>query len=291
MVTADTFSRALRPYKHLYNMALDPLLVLELVALGVASGFLAGLLGIGGGMVMVPFLTLIMSARGAAPDMAVKMAIATSMATIVFTSISSVRAHHRKGAVRWDIVRGLAPGIVLGSLISSLGLFVLLKGSSLAIFFGLFVGFSATQMFLDKKPKPSRQMPAASGQWFAGGLIGFLSGLVGAGGGFISVPFMAWCNVAMHNAVATSAALGFPIAVANAAGYIVSGMNAQGLPPASFGYIWLPALTVIALCSVFMAPLGARVAHRLPVKQLKRIFASVLYLLAAYMFWKGVTSV
>jgi len=97
--------------------------------------------------------------------------------------------------------------------------------------------------------------------------------------------------VAMHNAVATSAALGFPIAVANAAGYIVSGMNAQGLPPASFGYIWLPALTVIALCSVFMAPLGARVAHRLPVKQLKRIFASVLYLLAAYMFWKGVTSV
>lgn len=291
MVTADTFSRALRPYKHLYNMALDPLLVLELVALGVVSGFLAGLLGIGGGMVMVPFLTLIMSARGAAPDMAVKMAIATSMATIVFTSISSVRAHHRKGAVRWDIVRGLAPGIVVGSLISSLGLFALLKGSSLAIFFGLFVGFSATQMFLDKKPKPSRQMPAASGQWFAGGLIGFLSGLVGAGGGFISVPFMAWCNVAMHNAVATSAALGFPIAVANAAGYIVSGMNAQGLPPASFGYIWLPALTVIALCSVFMAPLGARVAHRLPVKQLKRIFASVLYLLAAYMFWKGVTSV
>ena len=219
------------------------------------------------------------------------MAIATSMATIVFTSISSVRAHHRTGAVRWDIVRGLAPGIVVGSLISSLGLFALLKGSSLAIFFGLFVGFSATQMFLDKKPKPSRQMPAASGQWFAGGLIGFLSGLVGAGGGFISVPFMAWCNVAMHNAVATSAALGFPIALANAAGYIVSGMNAQGLPPASFGYIWLPALTVIALCSVFMAPLGARVAHRLPVKQLKRIFASVLYLLAAYMFWKGVTSV
>ena len=291
MVTADTFSRALRPYNHLYNMALDPLLVLELVALGVVSGFLAGLLGIGGGMVMVPFLTLIMSARGAAPDMAVKMAIATSMAIIVFTSISSVRAHHHKGAVRWDIVRGLAPGIVVGSLISSLGLFALLKGSSLAIFFGLFVGFSATQMFLDKKPKPSRQMPAASGQWFAGGLIGFLSGLVGAGGGFISVPFMAWCNVAMHNAVATSAALGFPIAVANAAGYIVSGMNAQGLPPASFGYIWLPALTVIALCSVFMAPLGARVAHRLPVKQLKRIFASVLYLLAAYMFWKGVTSV
>ena len=271
-------------------MALDPLLFIELIGLGVMSGFLAGLLGIGGGMVMVPFLTLMMSTRGIGPDLAVKMAIATSMATIAFTSISSVRAHHRKGAVRWDIVRGLAPGIVLGSLISSLALFSLLKGSYLAVFFGLFVGFSATQMFLDKKPKPSRQMPQAGGQWVAGGLIGLLSGLVGAGGGFISVPFMAWCNVAMHNAVATSAALGFPIAVANAAGYVVSGMGAQALPTGSFGYIWLPALAVIALCSVFMAPIGARIAHRLPVKQLKRIFASVLYLLAAYMLWKGVVS-
>jgi uncharacterized membrane protein YfcA len=271
-------------------MALDPLLLVELIGLGVMSGFLAGLLGIGGGMVMVPFLTLMMSTRGIGPDLAVKMAIATSMATIAFTSISSVRAHHRKGAVRWDIVRGLAPGIVLGSLISSLGLFALLKGSYLAVFFGLFVGFSATQMFLDKKPKPSRQMPQAGGQWVAGGLIGLLSGLVGAGGGFISVPFMAWCNVAMHNAVATSAALGFPIAVANAAGYVVSGMGAQALPTGSFGYIWLPALAVIALCSVFMAPVGAGIAHRLPVKQLKRIFAGVLYLLAAYMLWKGVVS-
>mgnify|MGYP006286968141 CR=1 FL=1 len=271
-------------------MALDPLLLIELIGLGVMSGFLAGLLGIGGGMVMVPFLTLIMSSRGAAPDLAVKMAIATSMATIVFTSVASVRAHHRKGAVRWDIVRSLAPGIVLGSAISSLGLFALLKGSYLAVFFGLFVGFSATQMFLDKKPKPSRQMPQAGGQWLAGGLIGLLSGLVGAGGGFISVPFMAWCNVAMHNAVATSAALGFPIALANAAGYIVSGMTAQDLPVGSFGYIWLPALAVIAGCSVFMAPIGARLAHRLPVKQLKRIFAGVLYLLAAYMLWKGVVS-
>ncbi|MEI7786241.1 MAG: sulfite exporter TauE/SafE family protein [Betaproteobacteria bacterium] len=271
-------------------MALDPVLLLELICLGVMSGFLAGLLGIGGGMVMVPFLTMIMSTRGTTPDMAVKMAIATSMATIVFTSISSVRAHHRKGAVRWDIVRNLAPGIVLGSLISSLGLFALLKGSYLAVFFGLFVGFSATQMFLDKKPKPSRQMPGTVGQWLAGGLIGLLSGLVGAGGGFISVPFMAWCNVALHNAVATSAALGFPIALANATGYVFAGMSAQNLPAGSFGYIWLPALGVIAVCSVFMAPVGARLAHRLPVKQLKRIFASVLYLLAAYMLWKGVSS-
>ena len=268
-------------------MNLEPLLIIELAVLGLSTGFLAGLLGIGGGMVMVPFITIILSGRDVGSSLAVKMAIATSMATIIFTSISSVRAHHGRGAVRWDLVKGLAPGIVLGGLVASMGLFAMLKGSSLAMFFALFVGFSATQMFLDKKPTPSRQMPKTAGLLGAGGVIGFLSGLVGAGGGFISVPFMAWCNVAIHNAVATSAALGLPIALSNVVGYIVSGQSATGLPPYSFGYIWLPALAVIASCSVLTAPLGAKVAHRLPVKQLKRIFASILYLLAAYMLYKS----
>jgi len=266
---------------------LDPLLIAELAALGLGTGFIAGLLGIGGGMLMVPFITIIMGQRGVPADLAVKMAIATSMATIIFTSVSSVRAHHKRGAVRWDIVQRLAPGIVIGSLAGSLGVFALLKGTALAIFFALFVGFSATQMFLDKKPKPTRQMPGTGGQLAAGGIIGFISGLVGAGGGFISVPFMTWCNVAIHNAVATSAALGFPIAVANVLGYVLSGQSVQGLPAGAFGYIWLPALVVIAACSVFTAPLGARAAHSLPVKKLKRVFASILYLLAAYMLWKG----
>jgi uncharacterized membrane protein YfcA len=271
-------------------MNLQPLLILELALLGVGTGFLAGLLGIGGGMLMVPFITIILSAQGVSPDLAVKMAIATSMATIIFTSISSVRAHHKRGAVRWDIVRRLAPGIVIGSMVGSLGVFALLKGSYLAIFFGLFVGFSATQMFLDKKPKPTRQMPGTGGQLAAGSGIGFLSGLVGAGGGFISVPFMTWCNVAIHNAVATSAALGFPIAVANVTGYVASGLAVRGLPAGSFGYIWLPALAVIAVCSFFTAPLGARAAHALPVARLKRVFASILYVLAAYMLYKGLVS-
>ncbi|RIX85114.1 sulfite exporter TauE/SafE family protein [Acidovorax cavernicola] len=266
---------------------LDPFLIAELAALGLGTGFLAGLLGIGGGMLMVPFITVIMSQRGVPADLAVKMAIATSMATIIFTSVSSVRAHHKRGAVRWDIVQRLAPGIVVGSLAGSLGVFALLKGTALAIFFALFVGFSATQMFLDKKPKPTRQMPGTGGQLAAGGTIGFISGLVGAGGGFISVPFMTWCNVAIHNAVATSAALGFPIAVANVLGYVLSGQSVQGLPAGAFGYIWLPALVVIAACSVLTAPLGAKAAHSLPVKKLKRVFASILYLLAAYMLWKG----
>ena len=268
-------------------MTLEPLLISELAMLGLGTGFLAGLLGIGGGMMMVPFITLILSGRAVGPDLAVKMAIATSMATIIFTSISSVRAHHKRGAVRWELVKGLAPGIILGGFIASLGVFALLKGSSLALFFAVFVSFSATQMFLDKKPAPTRQVPGTAGLIGAGSVIGFLSGLVGAGGGFISVPFMAWCNVAIHNAVATSAALGLPIALANVVGYVVAGQSVQNLPPHSFGYIWLPALLVIACCSVLTAPLGARAAHKLPVKQLKRVFASILYLLAAYMLYKA----
>ena len=271
-------------------MLLDPLLLAELAVLGVCTGFLAGLLGIGGGMIMVPFLTFMLSARGTAPDLSVKMAIATSMATIIFTSLSSVRAHHKRGAVRWDIVRRLAPGIILGSLVASLGVFSVLKGSWLALFFAAFVGFSATQMFLDKKPKPSRQMPGTGGQLAAGGVIGFLSGLVGAGGGFVSVPFMTWCNVAIHNAVATSAALGFPIAVANVAGYILAGQNVQNLPAGAFGYLWLPALAVIATASVLTAPQGAKAAHALPVKTLKKIFGSILYVLSAYMAYKGLST-
>ncbi|MBT2321239.1 sulfite exporter TauE/SafE family protein [Variovorax paradoxus] len=268
-------------------MTIAPLLVAELAVLGVGTGFLAGLLGIGGGMLMVPFITIILGHRGVPSDLAVKMAIATSMSTIMFTSISSVIAHHRRGAVRWDIVKRLSPGIVIGSLIGSLGVFALLKGSALAIFFALFVGFSATQMFLNRKPKPTRQMPGTVGQLAGGGVIGFVSGLVGAGGGFISVPFMTWCNVAIHNAVATSAALGFPIAVANVLGYVASGQSVQGLPDASIGYIWLPALVVIAVCSFITAPLGAKAAHSLPVGKLKRVFASILYVLATYMLWKG----
>lgn len=269
-------------------MNLEPLLIIELAVLGLSTGFLAGLLGIGGGMMMVPFITLILSGRSVGPNLAVKMAIATSMATIIFTSISSVRAHHRRGAVRWDLVKGLAPGIILGGAIASMGVFALLKGSSLALFFAVFVSFSATQMFLDKKPAPTRQVPGTAGLMGAGGVIGFLSGLVGAGGGFISVPFMTWCNVAIHTAVATSAALGLPIALANVTGYVISGQGVQNLPPHSFGYIWLPALGVIATCSVLTAPLGAKAAHKLPVKQLKRVFASILYVLAAYMLYKAI---
>jgi uncharacterized membrane protein YfcA len=268
-------------------MTFEPLIIAELSALGLVTGFLAGLFGIGGGMLLGPFLTLILSGCGVPADLAVKMAIATSMATIIFTSLSSVRAHHQRGAVRWSIVKGLAPGIILGGAIASVGVFSVLKGTWLALFFALFVGFSATQMLLNKKPQSHREMPGTAGQVAAGSVIGFLSGLVGAGGGFVSVPYMLAHNVAVINAVATSAALGFPIAVANAAGYVASGLGVEGLPAWSLGYIWLPGLAVIASCSVLTAPWGAQAAHKLPVEKLKQTFAVLLYLLAIYMAYKG----
>ncbi|MFT3665294.1 sulfite exporter TauE/SafE family protein [Piscinibacter sp.] len=268
---------------------LTPTLLAEFLALGACTGFLAGLLGIGGGMVMVPFITFIISSRGVDAGLAVKMAIATSMATILFTSVSSLRAHHKRGAVRWNLVRGIAPGIVIGSLAASAGIFALIKGSGLALLFALFVGFSATQMLLDRKPKPARAMPGPAGQVGAGAGIGFLSGLVGAGGAFVSVPFMTWCNVPIHNAVATSAALGFPIALASTVGYVISGWQLPSALPGSLGYLYLPALACIAVASVSTAPLGARVAHSLNVAHLKRVFALMLYVLAASMAYKALS--
>ena len=269
---------------------LDPILALQLVLLGCGAGFLAGLLGVGGGMIMVPFLTMIFSHRGVAPGPALKMAIATSMATIMFTSLSSVRAHHRRGAVRWDLVRRLAPGLVGGGLLAGAGAFAVIKGPVLALLFSAFVGFAAIQMLRNRKPLPGRQMPGLAGATAVGGVIGFFSGLVGAGGAFISVPFMTWCNVLIHQAVATSAALGFPIAVANTIGYVIAGWNLPTQLPGSVGYLMLPALFAIAAGSMLTAPLGARVAHGLDIAQFKRVFALLLFGLAGYMAWHGLSA-
>lgn len=258
-------------------------LVLELLLLGVVTGFLAGLLGIGGGMLLVPILTLVLAHRGVEPGLAVKMAIATAMTTILFTSVSSVRAHHRHGAVRWDLLRGMAPGILVGGLAAGAGVFSLLKGQGLALAFAIFVGYSSVQMMRGRPPKPGRQMPGLMGQSAVGAGIGFLSGLLGAGGAFLSVPFMGWCNVPIRESVGTSAALGFPIAAASVLGYLISGWNLPPALPGAFGYLYLPGLAVIVLASMTMAPVGARVAHRSDVRKLRRLFAVLLFGLAANM--------
>jgi uncharacterized protein len=266
---------------------LDPAMVVELLVLGLCTGFLAGLLGIGGGMLMVPFITFILTSKGFPTEHIVKMAVATSLATICFTSLSSVWAHHKRGAVQWPVAYALAPGILLGSLIGA-QLAVALPGKILSVLFAVFVAFSATQMFLNRKPKPNRVLPGFVGMFSVGGLIGSLSSIVGAGGAFISVPFMTWSNVKIHNAVATSSALGFPIAFAGTLGYIWAGWN---LPPmlnastgfsGNLGYLYLPGVIIVSLASMCTAPLGAKTAHKIDIAPLKKVFASVLYVLAAY---------
>lgn len=265
---------------------MDWSLVPLFVALGLVVGFLAGLLGIGGGMTMVPVLTMVFAAKGFPPDHLVHMAVATSTATIIFTALSSIRAHHARGAIRWPIVAAIAPGIVLGSLAGP-QFAALLSTAVLAFVFGAFNWFSAWQMLVDRKPAAHREMPGALGTSAVGAGIGLVSALVGAGGGFLSVPFMTWCNVKIHNAVATSAAIGLPIAVAGTVGYIIAGLRQQGMPPLTAGYIYLPALASIVVASVLTAPLGARTAHAWPVGKLKKAFAALLFVLGAYMFWKA----
>ena len=249
-------------------------IVAALLCLGACTGFLAGLLGIGGGMVLTPFMTMLLVYVGVPDTAIVHTAIATSLATIMFTSLSSVRAHHKRGAVLWNVVAAVAPGILVGALLGA-KISSLLPTFWISLVFVCFVGFSAIKMFIN-----------------AGTGIGVISALVGAGGGFISVPFMVWCNVKMHNAVGTSAALGFPIAAAGTLGYIITGWSEPGLPqfPMMLGYIHLPALLSVAAASIFTAPFGAKVAHSIDTKPLKRIFACMLLVLAGYMLTRAINS-
>jgi uncharacterized membrane protein YfcA len=252
------------------------------LAIGATVGFLAGLLGIGGGMVMVPMLVFVFTAKGFPAEHMMHLSLATSMSTIVFTSLSSVRAHHRHGAVDWKVALAMAPGIVAGALAATL-VAGLVPTRPLAMIFTGFMFYAATQMFIEVKPKPSRQLPGAAGLFGAGALIGGISSVLAAGGAFLSIPFLALCNVPLKRAIGTAAANGFPIAVAGTAGYVLNGLRVEGLPEGSLGYVYLPALVLIVAASMPLAPLGARLAHRLPVRRLRIVFALMLLALALRM--------
>jgi len=252
------------------------------LATGLFAGFLAGLLGVGGGLVIVPALVFIFAAQSFPAEHLMHIALGTSLASIMFTSVSSLRAHHAHGAVEWRVVRGISPGIVAGTLLGTL-LAAQLSTFFLKAFFIVFLYYVAAQMLLNIKPKPSRQLPGAVGLFAAGGVIGGVSSLVGIGGGTLSVPFMTWCNLKMHQAIGTSAAIGFPIAAAGAVGFLLNGLAASGLPQYSWGFIYLPALAGLVFASVLTAPFGARLAHRLPVAKLKKIFAALLLVLGTRM--------
>lgn len=252
------------------------------IALGLVVGFVAGLLGVGGGLIIVPVLIALFQGHAIASGMEPQLALGTSLASIFFTSISSMRAHHRHGSVEWPLVRRITPGVIVGTLLGAL-LATLMSATILQLCFTVFLFYAATQMWLDFKPRPHRDLPGATGTTFAGAIIGAVSSWVGIGGGTLSVPFMLWHNRPLHRAIATSSAIGLPIAVAGAVGYMLGGWRVVSLPDYSLGFIYLPALAGIVLGSVLTAPLGARTTHRLPVRPLKRIFALLLYVLAIRM--------
>ncbi len=249
---------------------------------GVIAGLLAGLLGVGGGIVIVPILLFLFHAQGFPETHSMQVALGTSLGSIAFTSVASFRAHHRRGAVEWSVVRRITPGILAGTF-GGTWIAAMLSFRFLRLFFACFLGYVATQMLLDVRPKPARTLPGRAGLSLVGTVIGVVSSLVGIGGGSLSVPFLTWCNLPVRSAIGTSAAIGFPIAVAGAFGYLLNGIGATALPPWSLGYVNGPALAGIAAFSVLTAPLGARLAHTLPVASVKRVFAVFLLLVAGRM--------
>ncbi|MFE8072750.1 sulfite exporter TauE/SafE family protein [Marinobacteraceae bacterium S3BR75-40.1] len=245
------------------------------VLLGAFAGTLAGLFGIGGGLIIVPVLMFSFELQGFEAVNLAHLAVGTSLATIVFTSLSSIRAHHLKQSVRWELFKPMALGIVFGA---ALGAWTasLLSSQGLENLIGIFAIVVAVKMLMGVDPKPGRDVPGAAGLVGVGGGIGWGSAIFGIGGGTLTVPFLSWCNVRMQQAVGTSAACGLPIALAGALSNVAVGWGEAGLPAWSAGFVYLPALAGIVVTSVPFAKVGAWLAHRLSPKLLKRIFAVVL---------------
>lgn len=262
-------------------------LIVAFLALGLAVGFLAGLLGIGGGGLMVPILTALFVAQHYPTEQVVHMALATSMAAIVPTAFASLRAHQGKKAIIWSVVWQITPGILIGTFAATF-LATYLSAKTLAIFFACFMAYVALQMWLGAKPKPHRNIPGLLGLSSAGLVIGAISALVAIGGGSLTVPYLMWCNVNIRQAIATSAAVGLPIALAGTIGYLVNGWHIQGLPAYTIGFVYWPAVVLIAFSSFFTTKIGAHLAHSLPIATLKKAFAILVVVLSVKMLWSVV---
>jgi len=255
-------------------MAVAETILLYLV-LGAFAGTLAGLFGIGGGLIIVPVLIISFQLQAVDPGITAHLAVGTSLATVVFTSLSSIRTHHAMGAVRWDIFRPMVAGILLGAALGAVTANAL-SGEWLQRIIGTFVILVALQMGFRWQPGPARPLPGRPGLATAGGGIGWASAIFGIGGGTLTVPFLSWCGVRAQQAVATSAACGLPIALSGAVTNMVIGWDRETLPAYSAGFVYGPALLGIVLTSVPFAILGARLAHRLPEARLKQLFALLL---------------
>jgi uncharacterized membrane protein YfcA len=254
-------------------------------AVGAAAGFLGGMFGIGGGFILVPVLLMVYDAQHFPLATQMQLALGTAMAIIVFTSLSSTYKHHQHQAVNWRVVRDITPGILVGTAIGAT-LASVISSLALAVIFALFVLVAATQILLDVHPKGSRPLPGRMGMTLAGTFTGWISSLVAIGGGTIVVPFLVWCNTPLRQAIGTSAAIGFPIAVGGTLGYVATGWGAHPLPPSTLGYVYLPALLWGASASVVTAPFGAMSAHRMNIALLRKLFALVLVGLAVKLLLK-----
>ncbi|WP_299182199.1 sulfite exporter TauE/SafE family protein [uncultured Neptuniibacter sp.] len=250
--------------------------ILTYLILGAAAGVVAGLFGIGGGVLIVPVLVFTFELQGVSPDVLTHAAVATSLATIVATSISSALAHQRKGAVRWDIVKPLTAGILIGSFVGvkTAGL---MTGEWLQIALGVFALTVALQVGFNIKPEAGEKPVSKRAYNVAGVIVGWLSSIFGIGGGTLTVPYLTWSRLQLQQAVATSAACGLPIALIGALTNIWEGWGHPAMPEWSLGYIYLPALLGIVLTSSIFAKVGAKLAHTLPSHILKRIFALFLF--------------
>lgn len=260
--------------------------LLLFLGVGVIAGLLAGMLGVGGGIVIVPVLLTAFHYLGIVPGLTAHLAIGTSLATIVFTSLSAIRAQQRKRAIDWPLVRALVPAVIVGSFLSG---YVAgwISGGLLRTLFGVFLILASVQLLLNWRPAGHGGLPGRFGLWGAGAVIGMISALVGIGGGTLTVPFLSWCDVEMKRAVAASSTLGFALALFGAAGFVLSGWGHAELPPWSLGYVYLPAWLGISATSVLFAPLGVRLSHALPVGTLKRVFGVLLLLVAIRMLFFG----
>lgn len=252
---------------------------------GSVAGVLAGLFGVGGGLVLVPFLVMLFDRQGFSPAYTMIMAVATSLATIIVTSLASIMAHQRHGSVIWGTVLRLAPGILVGGMLGAM-IADDLPAETLRIIFAVFMLYVGIQMGLQLKPQADRRQPKTLLLSAAGMVIGALSAIIGIGGGTLTVPLLAKFNYPMRNAVAVSSACGLPIAISGTLGYALLGWQKAGLPDGSFGYIYLPAFFGIIATSMLFAPLGAKLANKLPTQQLRRYFALLLLAVAVKLFWQ-----
>ena len=254
------------------------------ILLGAVSGLMAGLFGIGGGLVIVPILAVLFAAEGFPAELVMIMSVATSLATIVFTSVASVLAHHRLNSVLWDKVLAMGPGTMLGAAVGAV-VADHVSGGVLRFIFIIYLLCMGVQMALQLKPQPGRKPPSKNLDLGVASLIGLFSSLLGIGGGTLMVPFLVHFQTPMRNAVAIASACGLPIAVVGSIGYALLGRDALQLPEWSLGYIYAPSFLGIVLTSMYTASIGAGLAHKLPAEKLKRYFSLLLFVMAAKLIW------